>query len=315
MNTLRLFSIVVIGMIALSACATPTPAGPIGGGMGMIVFAKLDGKSIQIYSMKVDGTDQKRISFTAGSNIFPKWSPDGKQIAYFNDVLGFGNNYNYWRVYLMNPDGTNAKMLVDIPSFDPHWSPDGKQLVFNSYRGAAVNTSDLHIANVDGTNIKNLLNSPATFDAGPRWSPDGKKILFYSDRNEPLAVDLNIFNVNRKIFTVNVDGTGLTQLTKETTDNYQPAWSPDGKKIAFVSSRDGNPEIYVMNADGTNPTRLTNDPKNDTSPVWSPNGTKILFASAPIYATNVYMMDADGSNVKQITNDPNAMAAFGLDWK
>jgi Tol biopolymer transport system component len=69
---------------------------------------------------------------------------------------------------------------------------------------------------------------------------------------------------------MNADGTSVTRLTVNPTDDYDPAWSPDGKRLAFGSERDGNPEIYVMNADGTDVTRLTNNPAVDYQPAWSP---------------------------------------------
>jgi TolB protein len=68
---------------------------------------------------------------------------------------------------------------------------------------------------------------------------------------------------------MNADGTGQTNLTKNVAGDWSPAWSPDGKKIAFVSQRDGNLEIYVMNADGTGQTRLTDNPAPDEYPAWS----------------------------------------------
>lgn len=87
-----------------------------------------------------------------------------------------------------------------------------------------------------------------------------------------------------------------------------PAWSPDGKKIAFESNRDthdGNYEIYVMNADGSNQTRLTNNKAFDMQPTWSPDGKKIIFvllhyAGGP---DQIYLMNADGSNQTNLSNN------------
>jgi Tol biopolymer transport system component len=69
---------------------------------------------------------------------------------------------------------------------------------------------------------------------------------------------------------MDADGSNPVNLTDNPADDYFPAWSPDGTRIAFVSYRDGNPEIYVMNADGSNPARLTDNPASDYSPSWSP---------------------------------------------
>ena len=78
---------------------------------------------------------------------------------------------------------------------------------------------------------------------------------------------------------MNADGSGQTRLTDNQAGASDPSWSPDGRRIAFVSYRDGNREIYVMNADGSGQTRLTDNPAWDISPSWSSDGTRIAFYS------------------------------------
>ena len=84
---------------------------------------------------------------------------------------------------------------------------------------------------------------------------------------------------------MNADGSEVTRLTNSPAFDQMPAWSPDGTKIAFMSSRDGNPEIYVMNADGSGQTRLTNNPGMDARPSWSRNGDFIVFTSTRDFTT------------------------------
>src|SRR4051794_411969 len=84
---------------------------------------------------------------------------------------------------------------------------------------------------------------------------------------------------NFDIYSVNPDGTGATRLTTNAAQDLEPAWSPDGSEIGFVSLRDGNYEIYTMNADGTSQTRITTNPAADVQPAWSPDGTKIVFST------------------------------------
>ena len=96
----------------------------------------------------------------------------------------------------------------------------------------------------------------------------------------------------------------LTKLTPDTTSASDPAFSPDGSRIAFVSQRDGNAEIYVMNADGTGATRLTNDPQPDGRPGFTPDGQSVVFHSARTAGKQqIWVVNVDGTGLTQLTRD------------
>ena len=125
---------------------------------------------------------------------------------------------------------------------------------------------------------------------------------------------------NREIYVMDADGGNQQRLTNHPDNDWNPSWSPDGKRIVFHSNRDGHvhvihgrptSEIYVMDADGGNPQNLTNNPGNDISPSWSPDGKRIAFSSdrdwdKGDHNSEIYVMDADGGNPQNLTNDLNA---------
>jgi dipeptidyl aminopeptidase/acylaminoacyl peptidase len=101
------------------------------------------------------------------------------------------------------------------------------------------------------------------------------------------------------IFVMDADGSNQTQLTTE--EGTGPAWSPDGRRIAFASGRTGRYEIWVMDADGSNQTQLTDNESSDFSPTWSPDGRRIAFVSGRDGDREIFVIDADGRNQTQLT--------------
>jgi Tol biopolymer transport system component len=109
-----------------------------------------------------------------------------------------------------------------------------------------------------------------------------------------------------EIYTVSYDGSQVTRLTNNGSEEGSPDWSPDGSKIAFVSDQSGEYEIWVMNADGTNPVQVTTMTHN-YSPQWSPDGTRIAFYTRQNNDNIIYTMNPDGSGLVQVT-DPAVSA-------
>ncbi len=226
------------------------------------------------------------------------------RIAFVSD-----RDRNY-EIYLMDDDGKNQRNLTNHPDRDlaPSWSPDGTRIAFMSERDG---NGEIYMMDADGGNQQNLTNNPAG-DWNPSWSPDGKRIAFVSDRDGIL--DIHGFPTS-EIYVMDADGKNPQNLTNNRAGDWSPEWSPDGKRIVFMSYREGHfigdfelitSEIYVMDVDGGNQQRLTENRKNDRFPSWSPDGTRIVFSSdrkGDWLNYEIYVMDDDGGNLQKLTEN------------
>lgn len=156
-------------------------------------------------------------------------------------------------------------------SRDPSPSPDGSQFVFAVSQTGMLGDeqNDLYIVNRNGMNMRRLTSMPGIEDY-PQWSPDGTKILFRG-----------IVDGASNIYTVNVDGTGLVNITAglpaDLTNRREPAWSPNGSKIAFIAVRDGQHKVWTIDTDGSNLTQVTTGGGFEMTPAFSPDGQKIAY--------------------------------------
>jgi hypothetical protein len=141
-------------------------------------------------------------------DVFPRWSPDGSQIAFSSNRSGNSN------IYVMDADGSNLTLLTEDPAGGnaPSWSPDGSQILFHSERNGNV---DIYVMDADGTNVKRLTNDPAP-DVSPTWSPDGRHIAFVSLRGG------DVFD----LYVIDINGDNPTRLTQMDDDVEFPVWSP-----------------------------------------------------------------------------------------
>ena len=176
----------------------------------------------------------------------------------------------------------------------PVWSPDGKQVIFSRHRGGKIG---LAVMASDGSAEKTITAGKLPqYDAC--WSPDGARLAF-------THVPQSGTQGNLDVYLAMADGSEPKLFAgdrgKLSHEEY-PAWSPDGKRIAFSSTFEGNQELYLAEVNGSNRTRLTNDPAFDAHPAWSPDGRKIAFATSRWGDFEIGVVDADGGNLMRLTD-------------
>jgi TolB protein len=273
----------------------------------------------QIYAMRIDGANVRRISSGEGRTTCSFFTPDKQHVVYASTYLGgktcpprpdFSRGY-VWPVYSSydifkaKPDGTGITRLTSTPGYDAEATigPDGR-IVFTSVRDGDM---EIYSMNADGGDVKRLTHRVGP-DGGPFFSRDGKQIVFRGRTLEP-GPELDDYRTllrdglwrptSLEIFVMNPDGGNLRQVTSLGGASFAPYFSPDGKKIIFASNksdpRGRDFELWLINVDGTGLEQVTWNPSFDGFPMFSPDGKKLVFASNRFQKssgeTNVFIAD------------------------
>jgi len=189
-----------------------------------------------------------------------------------------------------------------------HFSPDGSRLLLTRIHKGQMG---LWTMKSDGTDMRSLLvPDPKNPHFDGHYSSDGKRVVFVLD---VLQGTDGKFQIN----SCTSEGKDSKGLIPHKSFEESPRFSPDGKRVVWVSTRDKNQELYSCALDGSDIKRLTNDAALDNAPAWSPDSKKIAFASARSGNFEIHVMNSDGTSVKRLTNHPSldTWPAFSPDGK
>ena len=271
----------------------------------------------QIYTMRIDGSDQRRVSTGTGRTTCGYFYPGGKEILYASTHEAgvacpprpsFERGYVWpiyasYDIYRANADGTNLRPITRTPGYDAEATiaPDGL-IVFTSVRDGDM---EIYSMRGDGSDVKRMTNRPGP-DGGPFFSFDGKSIVFRGRQSAGQELDdyrsllkEGLWRPTQlELFVMARDGSNLRQVTKLGGANFAPSWHPDGKRLIFASNihdpKGRNFDLYLVNVDGTGLERVTHNDTFDGFPMFSPDGKRIAFASnrqSPEGETNVFIAD------------------------
>jgi TolB protein len=244
----------------------------------------------EVYIGDYDGENQRRVTIGRTLNVFPRWSPNNRSIAYVSYRRGTPN------IFISNIyEGTMEEVTKgNNENWLPAWSPDGTRLCFASPREGKGHTN-LYIVNRDGSGLRKLTDHPS-INTSPTWSPSGTQIAFVSDRTGA-----------PQVYVIGADGAGQAQRIT-TSENYadKPTWSsPPYNEIAYTARTGPGNDIKVIDMATRQVRQLTFGEGTNESPAFAPNGRHIAFTSTRSGKKQIFTIARDGTDLHQITKTGN----------
>ena len=263
----------------------------LGAGKGMagsrVYFVSNRTGSKEIWVMDHDGSNQRALTQYGSLSMSPEISVDGSLVAF--TTFARGNPSIFIHSLETNRRLTFYNQVASLNA-TPSFSPDGANVAFSS---STSGRAQIYVANLDGGNLRRVSHSLAV-EMEPKFNPKtGSQIAFVSGRSGP-----------PQIYLMDAEGTNVRRLTEGEGDAVNPAWSPDGQRIAFAWTRGfepGNYNIFILEVATGALTQLTFGAGRNEHPSWAPDGRHVVFASNREGGTQIWTMLADGTQPKKVT--------------
>jgi dipeptidyl aminopeptidase/acylaminoacyl peptidase len=255
----------------------------------MVAYKSAEAGTYDLWIAPTAGGPPKQLTKMAGREMNPRFSPDGKWIAFEADY----NGVNVRDIYVVPSQGGDPVRLTDHPLNDanPMWSPDSKKIYFTTDMFWDTSIAVVDVATRQIARI-------GSGGGSPQLSPDGKMFAF-TRNTKPDDDDQS----NNDIYVMPVTGGDARLLTPDTFNalDSAPVWSPDSAKLAFVSDRNGFNNLGVIDVATGQAKMLLNEPIEHSDPRWSPDGKWISFTKNLNYQYQIFRIPAEGGQPQQLT--------------
>jgi TolB protein len=263
----------------------------VSGDASRVVYLSNKNGSNDLYVASLDGSNEVQLTNTPDNEGWPSWSPDQKRILF--SVFADGAS----RIYSVDPDGKNLKQIGGVPGRTGALSPDGRRVLYWTGSWTAVR---LFVSNLDGSDSRMLVDTlPVLWNT--KWSPDGKRIAYTGRAAGEEALSVWIMSAG------GADRRQVTHISADEGHAQLPAWSPDGKQLAFQVSHlvkeKRSAHIWIIDL-VTGAARKLNPHTGDYQdevPSWFSDGKRIAFQSDRTGRMEIWTMNADGSDQRRIT--------------
>jgi Tol biopolymer transport system component len=240
-----------------------------------IAFVSDLGGSFDLWVIKPDGGQRRRLTNDAWMEVTPRWSPDGTSLAFACSTTEDGN----FDLYVTSVGGSRDQVTAtaDCES-SPAWSPDSSQIFFSA-NDCGDGPSTIRVLDLHNGEVEEITGHDSWFDL----SPDGDSLVYGVPRSSGSFLDVGLWRSS-------ADGIGANEITPAgIAAASEPTWSPDGRRIAFVAPSGDmdatdpvlwNEDIYVADSSGGELRRITSSPGNDHwPPAWSPDGRTLVYSA------------------------------------